>query len=159
MHSFAKYAAVSLLFTAAACGASALGFAVAGDTFVRAPTRSESDAEVAAVAQYAPVETRPTSELLGSEPRAVIADQTRRKRKGTWVEVVDAVNMRAGPSSANPVIKVQFTGTKLRVTSHQDGWVQVAEPRSGDVGWIYGTYVRPIEPISRRAEIEETATR
>lgn len=159
MHSFAKYAAVSLLFTTVACGVSALGLAVAADTFAGAPAQGESDVDVAAVARPAPAGTAPTSELLGSTPGAAIADETRPKRTGKWVEVVDAVNMREGPSSANPVIKVQLAGTKLRVTSRQDGWVEVAEPSGGDAGWVYERYVKPIEPSSRRAEIEETAIR
>lgn len=157
MHQSAKYAAVSSVFAAVACGVVALGFSIAGHTF--AGSAQQAETKVSAAARSTPDEpVKLTSALLGSEPVA-LADKPGTKRGGDWVKVVDAVNMRAGPSSSNPVMKVQLTGAKLRVASRQDGWVKVVEPDTGKKGWVYGKYVTAIEPISRRAEIEETAIR
>ena len=76
-----------------------------------------------------------------------------------WVEVVDAVNMRLGPSSANAVIKVQLAGTKLEVASREGKWVEVIEPATGGTGWVFDDYLKPVAPASRRAEAAETTIR
>ena len=154
MHHTAKYAAFSSLLFVAACGASAFGLSVAGNFF--APQAS-SERPVAQTAEMArTTQSRPQSALLGSDPERVARDSAARQ---DWVEVVDSVNMRQGPSSANAVIKVQLAGTKLRVASRDGKWVEVVEPKTGGTGWVFDDYVKPVAPASRRAEAAETAIR
>jgi len=151
VHHTAKYAAFSSLLFVVACGASAFGLSVAGKLF--APQAS-SERPVAQTAEMArATQSRPQSALLGSDPERVSA------ARQDWVEVVDSVNMRQGPSSANAVIKVQLAGTKLRVASRDGKWVEVVEPKTGGTGWVFDDYVKPVAPASRRAEAAETAIR
>lgn len=76
-----------------------------------------------------------------------------------WVEVTSAVNMRAGPSSGNPTIKVQPRGAKLRVLERDGGWVHVEEPETGQTGWVYERYVSAAAGPALAAETTAAAVR
>jgi uncharacterized protein YgiM (DUF1202 family) len=102
--------------------------------------------------------TSPSSLLLGSKPEvAAQGFMEGSDRRGNWVEVVDAVNMRSGASSAEPVINVQLEGTRLRVVSRDDNWINVVEPESEQRGWVYNKYVRSVEPALKRARVADAA--
>lgn len=159
MHYITRYAAVAAPFLIASCGLSAIGFSLAGEMF--APVSTQGKTEVVAETQTTnrPVTGSPSSALLGGNPVVVAKLKARRKREGEWVQVVDAVNMRKGPSSSRPVIKVQVTGNKLRVASREGKWVEVVEPKTGRTGWVFGNYVKRIESVSRRADASDTTLR
>jgi len=70
-----------------------------------------------------------------------------------WVEVTGAVNMRSGPSSANPVLEVQLEGARLQIASRDGRWVEVVEPNTGQRGWVFDRHVKPADSVSRRAAI------
>jgi uncharacterized protein YgiM (DUF1202 family) len=94
--------------------------------------------------------------LLGSKPEDIAQSSTEaRDRNVDWVQVVDAVNMRSGASSAGSVIKVQPEGTRLRVVSRDGNWIQVVEPESELQGWVYETYVRSVAPTPQRARVAD----
>jgi len=154
VHPIAKYSAVSGLLLVTACGVCLLGFSLAGESFAPVPSPSASETET--IASVRATEARPQSALLGSDPQRVAQEAEERQ---SWVEVVDAVNMRQGPSSANAVIRVQLAGTQLRVESRDGQWVEVSEPDSGETGWVFDAYVKSIAPASRRAEAAETTIR
>jgi uncharacterized protein YgiM (DUF1202 family) len=154
VHHTTKYAAVSGLLFAGACGVCALGLAAAGEGFARNASAEAPVAEIATLERSA--DARPRSPLLGANPERVARELAARR---SWVEVVDAVNMRQGPSSANAVIKVQLEGTTLRVASRDGSWVEVVEPETGETGWVFEDYVKPIAPASRRAEAGGTTIR
>ncbi|MGK2921168.1 MAG: SH3 domain-containing protein [Methyloceanibacter sp.] len=154
MHPIAKYAAVSGLLLVTACGVCVLGFSLAGERFATVPSPSASETET--IASVRATKARPQSTLLGSDPQRVAREAAARQ---SWVEVVDAVNMRQGPSSANAVIRVQLAGTKLRVASREGKWVEVFEPDTAETGWVFDAYVKRIAPVSRRAEAAETTIR
>lgn len=101
-------------------------------------------------------ESIPTSALVGRVPEQevasrIVADEA--QGDTAWVEVVDAVNMRSGSSSSDPVIKVQLEGERLRVASREGGWLKVVEPESGLTGWIYAQYAKPVDPDSKQASV------
>lgn len=149
-----RYAALSAFLFLLACGACALGFTVAGDYFSRPAAEQEIARRTASLPSGAG--SPPESPLLGADPDLIARDVTPRHHV---VEVVDAVNMRQGPSSANAVIKVQIAGTTLQVASRQGKWVEVIEPETGGTGWVYGDYVKPVPPVSRRAEAADKMIR
>lgn len=153
MHHTTKYAAVVGLLFVGACGVLALGLVVAGERFALSAPPDKPVAEMAALDRPGP--SRPQSALLGQNPERVARELAARR---SWVEVVDAVNMRQGPSSANAVIKVQLAGTKLRVASRDGSWIEVVEPETGGTGWVFEDYVKPLTPASRRVEAGETTT-
>lgn len=154
MHYTLKYATVSVLLLAAASGLCAFGLKVAGERFAPVAASGTAAAESAELARN--TSSRPQSVLLGSAPE-LVARQADARRE--WVEVVDAVNMRQGPSSANAVVKVQLAGTTLRVASRDGQWVEVVEPETGGSGWVFAKFVKPVAPASRRAEATEKTVR
>lgn len=132
------------------------GLTLAGQAFPR-PAATEGAATVAAAAAEDAAIDRPTSALLGSAKVADRSAQVDRREQPhsadkKWVEVVDAVNMRSGPSSSNAVIKVQLAGSQLQVSDRDGPWVQVVEPDTGTEGWVFENYVKRIAPASRRAD-------
>ena len=161
MNSTTRCATVSSLFFVTACVVSMLGLTVAGKTFApgELPAQDQSAVRTAALPKSEPalepaLGTSPTSHLVGaSAPQTAKASAAPEARpRVAWVEAVDSVNMRKGPSSRNPVIKVQRAGAKLRVASHDGQWVKVVEPKTGEQGWVYGEYVRRLERVSARGD-------
>jgi len=99
-----------------------------------------------------------TSPLLGRSPEKLVANtdaDSQRQREGEWVEVTDAVNMRSGGSSSDPVVKVQLEGKRLRVAAREGGWIEVIDPKTEGTGWVYERYVKPIEAESKQADLVE----
>jgi uncharacterized protein YgiM (DUF1202 family) len=154
VHQIAKYAAKAGLLFVTACGAGAIGLSLAGERFARLP--ASSDAAPKTVASIGPTTAQPRSPLLGSDPERLARVLAARK---SWVEVVDAVNMRQGPSSADAVVKVQLAGTMLEVASREGKWVEVIEPETGETGWVFDAYVTPAAPAARRAEAAQKTIR
>lgn len=52
------------------------------------------------------------------------------------------VNVRAGPSTTNPVLTVVTRGTPVHVLGQEGRWMQIGAP-TGEIGWVYGTYLGP----------------
>ena len=61
--------------------------------------------------------------------------------KDAWVALVGYANVRVAPSSNAETIKIAEKGTKFRATGHKGNWVQVTDPDTAEVGWIYSRYV------------------
>ena len=65
--------------------------------------------------------------------------------KDEWVALVGYANVRVAPSSSAETIKVAEKGTKFRVTGRQGNWVQVTDPATAEVGWVYSRYIETAE--------------
>ena len=61
--------------------------------------------------------------------------------KDAWVALVGYANVRVAPSSNAETIKIAEKGSKFRATGHKGNWVQVTDPDTAEVGWIYSRYV------------------
>ena len=61
--------------------------------------------------------------------------------KNEWVALVGYANVRSAPSSNADTLRVAEKGLKLRVTGRKGNWVQVADPATAEVGWVYSRYV------------------
>lgn len=59
-----------------------------------------------------------------------------------WVEVTNAVNLRADSSGDGKVLKVVQKGTKFRSTGRDGNWVQVSNPATSEEGWIYTRFLK-----------------
>jgi len=140
MNATMQYAALSALLMTAAIGLAALGFAVAGEMFGRGASRLK--VPTVELAEHGPKD--PQSALLGPKPDAIARKLAEMQE---WVEVIDSVNMRQGPSSANPVTKVQLVGTKLRVASRDRRGVEVVTPETGDTGGSTLSLSRPSSAV------------
>lgn len=58
-----------------------------------------------------------------------------------WAEPYGAVNMRRAPLPTGEAMRVVRRGTKLRVRDHRGSWLQVTDPETGEIGWIYSKAV------------------
>lgn len=166
MDSNARYGIAVSFISATACGVCALAFSLAVSSFTPAdltanlerkqrfgsPSQSKADAV-----------KLPTSELAGvnlvSAQETVVSSSggetllSEMEEDKVWVEVIDAVNMRSGPSNANPVLMVQLEGSRLQVASRDGRWVEVVEPNTGQRGWVFERHVKPVDSSPRRAAI------
>jgi SH3 domain-containing protein len=57
--------------------------------------------------------------------------------QANWVRPSAYVNLRDGPSATARVVSVVAKGAKLRLVAQKRGWVQVADPKTAQSGWIY----------------------
>jgi hypothetical protein len=93
----------------------------------------------------APTPAGTTSAAAASMPMnsVTITDAPARLPAGKeeWVELSSYANLRKEPSSNAETIKVAEKGTKLRVASRKGNWVQVTDPATSEMGWVYSRYV------------------
>lgn len=61
-----------------------------------------------------------------------------------WVRPSAYVNLRDGPSSTARVVSVVAKGAKLRIVARKRGWVQVADPKTSQSGWIYSGHTETV---------------
>lgn len=58
-----------------------------------------------------------------------------------WVEISGAVNVRASPTPQAETLKIAQRGTRYRATGRKGKWVQVTDPKTSEVGWVYSRFV------------------
>ena len=97
---------------------------------------SLADARIAAleqtpVAQQGDGSLEPMAEPHAPEPDA----------ETEWVEVSGSVHMRAEPMPKAKTIKIAEPGMRYKATGRKAGWVQVTDPETEQVGWIYSRFV------------------
>jgi len=69
--------------------------------------------------------------------------------KDEWVALVGYANVRAAPSSTADTLRVAEKGAKLRVTGRKGNWVQVTDPATAEVGWVYSRYIETAQAPAR----------
>jgi uncharacterized protein YgiM (DUF1202 family) len=164
MHRIARYAVWSCMLGAAVGGSSAVAFLIAIDVFAPQKLTTKASPELPPSYSDTPSDTAPQhGQLTFSDLVGTIAEPTDSKlnlgstnaalSNGEWVEVTDAVNMRSGPSSANPVLQVHLKGAHLRVASRNGKWIEVVDANTSREGWVYEKFVKPITPTSRQADL------
>ena len=62
-----------------------------------------------------------------------------------WVEVSGSVHMRAEPMPQAKTLKIAERGMRFKATGRKGGWVQVTDPKTAEVGWIYSRYVAVVD--------------
>ena len=76
-----------------------------------------------------------------------------------WARVAFAAKVHSGASVSSPTLGFYQPGTRLRVVSRQNGWVQVADSNSGERGWVFEQYLVPAEsPIATQTAMATTST-
>ncbi len=66
-----------------------------------------------------------------------------------WVEVSSPVNMRSAPTPQADTVNVAEPGKRYQATGRQGSWVQVTDPATAEVGWVYARYVAAAEAPNR----------
>jgi uncharacterized protein YgiM (DUF1202 family) len=152
-----KYVVATVSFVVAVWLLGAIGINVARNSFAGSIEKKPELQVTSNIISEQPKLTSPASKLLGSEPEGVEQSPVDTNRDSEWVEVTDAANMRSGASSADPVIKVQREGARLRVVSRDGNWINVVEPGSELQGWVYKKYVQLAEPALQSARVTDAA--
>jgi hypothetical protein len=62
-----------------------------------------------------------------------------------WVKISGTVNLRAAPTPQAETIKVAEPGTRYQATARKGSWVQVTDPATAEVGWVYSRYIATSE--------------
>jgi hypothetical protein len=62
---------------------------------------------------------------------------------GEWTKVTLAARVHSDASVSSSIIRFYQAGTALQVLDRQNGWVQVADPASGESGWVFEQYLVP----------------
>jgi hypothetical protein len=61
-----------------------------------------------------------------------------------WIKPLAFVNLRQKPTRSAPAIGVVEKGAKLRVVGRKNRWVQVTNPATSEMGWIYAGNVTSV---------------
>lgn len=128
------------------------------DTGIIAPP--EPDAVAVAESDASPQEAPPEAPVLVSHENMAVARERapdpreeNRAPEAPPVEAADlrlvsatTLNVRAGPSSGNPVLGALAFGDKAAVTGErQGGWVQVRAIDIDLEGWVFSRYLTPVD--------------
>jgi Bacterial SH3 domain len=62
-----------------------------------------------------------------------------------WIKIAGPVNVRVAPTPQAETIKVAEQGARYQATGREGRWVQITDPKTAEVGWIYDRYVSPSE--------------
>jgi hypothetical protein len=116
-------------------------------TEAAAPSRPVADAAeevpaAAATAAPAPADGSASASVADAPPPLPAG-------KNEWVALLSYANVRAAPSSNADTLRVAEKGAKLRVTGRQGNWVQVTDPATAEVGWVYARYIETAEAPAR----------
>ena len=134
--------------------AKALGHKDADDK-IRALAKAEALAATPAAEtpkQAPPAEPAPAPAAITPKPviAPVAPEATRTGDAGLeWVEISSPVNVRSAPTPQSETIKIAVPGKRYQATGRQGSWVQVTDPATSEVGWVYARYVAASEAPNR----------
>jgi hypothetical protein len=120
-----------------------------------APTAAPAPAAEATAAPSVLAEAEPSGEAdpsisgIGIVPVPAAANLTLPAGKDEWVALVGYANVRAAPSSNADTLRVAEKGAKLLVTGRKGNWVQVTDPRTAEVGWVYSRFIETAQSPAR----------
>jgi Bacterial SH3 domain len=76
-----------------------------------------------------------------------------------WAKVAFAAKVHSNASISSPTLRFYRPGTALQVVDRQNDWVQVADPISGERGWVFEQYLVPADgPTAKQTAIATAAT-
>ena len=118
------------------------------DAQIRALAKAEALAATPAGDRPKPTDPEPVPAAI--TPRPVIApvspEEIRTGDAGLeWVEISSPVNVRSAPTPQSETIKIAAPGKRYQATGRQGSWVQVTDPATSEVGWVYARYVAASE--------------
>jgi hypothetical protein len=107
--------------------------------------KAEAKAEVVAEAQVPADASASASVAEPSRP----AQTSLPDDKVEWVTMLNYTNVRAAPSSTAETLRVVEKGAKLKVTGRKGNWVELTDPATAEVGWVYSRYIETAEAPAR----------
>jgi hypothetical protein len=83
------------------------------------------------------------NKLLELHGRPAVETKPAPADQAEWVRVSGPVNVRAAPTPQAETISVAAQGTRYQATAREGRWVQITDPKTAEVGWVYDRYVAP----------------
>lgn len=121
------------------------------DAQIRALAKAEALAAPPAAEtpkQAEPAERTPAPAAITPKPviGPVTPEATRTGDAGPeWVEISSPVNVRSAPTPQSETLKIAVPGKRYQATGRQGSWVQVTDPATSEVGWVYARYIAASE--------------
>ncbi len=110
--------------------------------YQRAKTLGSPDADARLAGR---AEVAATSVPQQSEPEQAaqdLAPVAPQPASGTeWVEIASAVNVRAEPTPEAETLQIAQRGMRFKATARKGRWVQVTDPDTAEVGWVYSRFI------------------
>jgi Bacterial SH3 domain len=66
-------------------------------------------------------------------------------------KVTIAARVHSRPYVSSPIVRFYHRGTPLQVVDRENGWVQVADPTSGEEGWVLEKYLTDVTSVTHTA--------
>ena len=83
--------------------------------------------------------SEPAAQSGGPDPSAPSNPSS--SREGEWVVLSSDVNVRKAPSQNAETLRIAQKGEKLRVIGRETKWVQVTDPSTSEMGWVYARFI------------------
>jgi hypothetical protein len=102
---------------------------------------------------FAPALPQKTEAPAQPQPSEAVGDDA------MWVVVIRGASVHSGPSVSAPIVSYFAAGKELNLVGSEQGWYQVFDPATSQLGWVYAKYyVEPIDGPNRKrvAVVEET---
>jgi SH3-like domain-containing protein len=74
------------------------------------------------------------------------------------IKLTVTARVHSRPYVSSPILRFYSRGTALQVVDRQNGWVQIADPTSGEEGWVLEQYLVATEGTSVTQTAIETET-
>jgi hypothetical protein len=104
----------------------------------------------------------PKAATTSVSPSPVVASTNSRSttyQPVEWARAAFAAKVHSDASVSSPTLGFYHPGSTLQVVSRQNGWVQVADPNSGERGWVFEQYLVPTEsPTATQTAMATTST-
>jgi SH3 domain-containing protein len=107
---------------------------------------SEADDHIAALARAVEAAKsmpapQPVSAAEEGTPAVARATMPKAAPEPQWVVISSAVNVRAEPTPDGETLKIAQAGMRYRATGRKGKWVQVTDPKTSEVGWVYSRFI------------------
>ena len=114
---------------------------------------ADADAKLAELAQEWPDNRTPAHEIqerasdsaAQSEQPVVVPADLSSSGKDEWVGFLTDVNIRKAPSPSAETLRVAQKGERLRVMGRESKWVEVTDPATSQMGWVYSRFTEPAQ--------------
>jgi hypothetical protein len=83
--------------------------------------------------------SEPAAQSGGPDPSAPSNPSS--SGEGEWVVLSSDVNVRKAPSQNAETLRIAQKGEKLRVIGRETKWVQVTDPSTSEMGWVYARFI------------------
>jgi hypothetical protein len=94
--------------------------------------------------------------MLAADDRTASVDRasapetdTPKRQAAEWARITLSARAHSEASLSSPTVRVHPPGTELQILGHTNGWFQLLDPKTQEVGWVFYKYLHSIDRPSR----------